>query len=187
VLLVIGLLYARELDTSPEPSARSSPAAAHLARAAAQFAPETPVVPGSTAPLTTEGRPATAEAPVASLPAAVFPSGPEQIAAETTVVPRAPASPAPGNRPAAPIAGARKTNVAARPAPLRSPGTLELTVAPTGEVFIDGKSRGQQAGTVKYELPAGDHQIDVKGATHWGPKSISIQAKKVTAQSAWVN
>jgi hypothetical protein len=39
---------------------------------------------------------------------------------------------------------------------------MELTVAPAGEVFIDGKSRGQQAGMVKYDLPSGDRQLDVK-------------------------
>jgi hypothetical protein len=60
------------------------------------------------------------------------------------------------------IAGSRKATSAGRPSPVEPPGTLELTVAPAGEVFIDGKSRGQQAGTVKYDLPSGDHQLDVK-------------------------
>jgi eukaryotic-like serine/threonine-protein kinase len=88
-------------------------------------------------------------------------------------------------RSAVAAAGPRKLTTSVRlPAP--ETGILELTVGPFGEVFIDGKSRGEQVGTVRYPLTPGEHQLDIKGAVHWGPKRIQIQSRKAFAQSAWV-
>jgi hypothetical protein len=53
-------------------------------------------------------------------------------------------------------------------------------------VFIDGKTRGGQVGTVSYQLTPGEHQLDIKGAVHWGPKKIQIQPRQTYRQSAWV-
>ena len=91
---------------------------------------------------------------------------------------------APQARATVPSTGLHKAAVRSSAAEL--PGTLELTVAPGGEVFIDGKSRGQQTGTLQYDLMPGDHQLDIKGLVRWGPRTFTIQANRVTAQSAWV-
>ncbi len=89
-------------------------------------------------------------------------------------------------RTAVPNTGPHKGGGAVRPLVPELPGMLELTVAPSGEVFIDGKSRGQQTGTLKYDLTPGDHQLDIKGLVRWGPKTFTIQPNRVTTQSAWV-
>jgi len=67
--------------------------------------------------------------------------------------------------------------------PTGPPGTLVLTVSPWGEVFIDGKSYGEQVGRSEYPLPPGTHQVEVKGPSSWGPKQILIQSLKPSAQA----
>jgi eukaryotic-like serine/threonine-protein kinase len=121
--------------------------------------------------------PTLAQAPVSS---------PPQASSETTPTPPAAASAAVPTRPAVANTAPHKAATPARPAVAELPGTLELTVAPSGEVFIDGKSRGEQSGTLKYDLLPGDHQLDIKGAVRWGPKPFTIQSNRVTTQSAWV-
>jgi eukaryotic-like serine/threonine-protein kinase len=63
------------------------------------------------------------------------------------------------------------------------PGKLVLTVNPWGQVFIDGKLRGEQVGRAEYELPPGSHQVEVKGPSNWGPKQIEIQSKQSASQA----
>jgi serine/threonine protein kinase len=106
--------------------------------------------------------------------------------AETTTVTSPSGSAAPQPSAAAPGTALHKVAAVSRPAAPEPTGTLELTVAPGGEVFIDGKSRGQQTGTTKYDLPSGDHQLDIKGLVRWGPKTVTILPHRITAQSAWV-
>jgi serine/threonine protein kinase len=106
--------------------------------------------------------------------------------AETATVTPPTGSTAPQPAPSTPAAALHKVAAVSRPAAPEPPGTLELTVAPGGEVFIDGKSRGQQTGTLKYELASGDHQLDIKGLVRWGPKTVTILPRRTTAQSAWV-
>jgi serine/threonine protein kinase len=112
------------------------------------------------------------------------------------VAPLASAQPsptAPAPTPSAPVKSANSAVAApgsrratASHSPAAQTGTLELTVGPFGEVFIDGKTRGDQVGTVSYRLTPGEHQLDIKGAVHWGPKKIQIQSGRTYAQSAWV-
>ena len=126
----------------------------------------------------------TAPEPKGKPPAAVA-----AVAAPATPPNTAAAAPAGGSTtqaaPVVPSTGVHKVVATSRPAP-EPPGTLELTVAPGGEVFIDGKTRGQQTGTVKYDLASGDHQLDIKGLIRWGPKTVTILPHRITAQSAWV-
>ncbi len=65
----------------------------------------------------------------------------------------------------------------------KGPGKLVLTVNPWGQVFIDGKSRGEQVGRSEYELAPGSHKVEVKGPTNWGPKQIEIQSKQTSSQA----
>lgn len=118
--------------------------------------------------------------------AGVLLGGPTKGAPATPTVPPAADSIAQQGLPAVPSTALHKVVGAGRPSAPEAPGTLELTVAPSGEVFIDGKSRGQQVGTMKYELPAGDHQLDIKGLVRWGPKMVTVLPHRITAQSAWV-
>ena len=70
--------------------------------------------------------------------------------------------------------------VTAAPGP---PGKLVLTVSPWGEVFIDGRSLGEQVGRKEHDLPAGEHTLEVQGPSSWGPKAITIQPGQRTAQA----
>jgi hypothetical protein len=67
--------------------------------------------------------------------------------------------------------------------PKGPPGKLVLTVNPWGQVFIDGKLRGEQVGRSEYELPPGSHQVEVKGPSSWGPKQIEILSKQTASQA----
>jgi serine/threonine protein kinase len=167
VFFILAMVYARSLDSAADASAAPSRTAPPLAVAAP---PATP--------------PAVALEPVTPPVVAAPPTPAPAEAVQPSISTESPTT----AHPAAPVAGTRKVvATATKPAVPEAPGTLELTVAPAGEVFIDGKSRGQQTGTVKYELPPGDHQIDIKGAVRWGPKNIAIHSNKVSTQSAWVN
>jgi tRNA A-37 threonylcarbamoyl transferase component Bud32 len=164
VFFILAMVYARSLDSAQD---GSTPVSRTAPPTAVALHPSTPaaVTPPPVTPPVVEAAPAPAPAEVVQAPVSIDSA-----------------------RPAAAVASARKVvATASKPTVPELPGTLELTVAPTGEVFIDGKSRGQQTGTAKYELPPGDHQIDIKGAVRWGPKNVSIQSNKVSTQSAWVN
>jgi serine/threonine protein kinase len=125
---------------------------------------------------------------------AVEDRGPSAAAPVEPLTPAQPSPTAPAPTPSAPVKSANTAGVAASGArrattshpPAAETGTLELTVGPFGEVFIDGKTRGDQFGTVSYRLTPGEHQLDIKGAVHWGPKKIQIQSGRTYAQSAWV-
>jgi eukaryotic-like serine/threonine-protein kinase len=109
---------------------------------------------------------------------------PEVVTAESNVSP--PHSPLPK----APAPTAHVKRVPSKPkaastlqAPIGPSGTLVLTVNPWGEVFIDGQSRGEQVGRLEYELPPGEHQVEVRGPTSWGPKQLLIQSTQTTSQA----
>jgi serine/threonine protein kinase len=128
---------------------------------------------------------ATVAKAVPTLAQAAVSTTPQASSERTATPPPAPSVAAP-TRPTVASTAPHKAVSPARPTVAELPGTLELTVAPSGEVFIDGKSRGEQSGTLKYDLLPGDHQLDIKGAVRWGPKPFTIQSNRVTTQSAWV-
>jgi serine/threonine protein kinase len=117
---------------------------------------------------------------------------PSAAAGAALLTPAQPSPTVPEPTPSAPVKnpavvatpGARRATASHPPA--GDTGTLELTIRPVGEVFIDGKTRGEQVGTASYRLTPGEHQLDIKGAVHWGPKKIQIQSGRTYAQSAWV-
>ncbi len=108
------------------------------------------------------------------------PPSPDALAPTPT-----PSAPVKSSTSAIPTPATRRVAASAKPT-TSDVGTLELTIAPSGEVFIDGKTRGGQVGTVSYQLTPGEHQLDIKGAVHWGPKKIQIQPRQTYRQSAWV-
>ena len=65
-----------------------------------------------------------------------------------------------------------------------TPGTLVLTVHPAGDVFIDGERRRKQDGKVEYQLPAGKHQLEVRGASNW-TKEIVVEPNEKTWEWAY--
>jgi eukaryotic-like serine/threonine-protein kinase len=120
---------------------------------------------------------------------------PDLVLAPVQPVQAPPEAPTPAPRdptpPIPPVVPAPHTVAVAPPAhPHRSggsakgpPGKLVLTVNPWGQVFIDGKSHGEQVGRAEYELPPGSHQVEVKGPSNWGPKQIEIQSKQSASQA----
>jgi serine/threonine protein kinase len=102
-----------------------------------------------------------------------------------TPAPRDPTPPVP-----APVASSHGSSVPGLVHPHRTgtstkgpPGKLVLTVNPWGQVFIDGKPRGEQVGRAEYELSPGSHQVEVKGPSNWGPKQIEILSSHAASQA----
>jgi class 3 adenylate cyclase len=111
-------------------------------------------------------KPAEIRAPAAAASAAAVP------AAETAAVPDAPAN-----------AGAAKTavanTVAARPAPAKAEsatGTVNLSIQPWGEVFVNGRSRGVSPPLKNLKLAPGTYTIEVRN-TSFAPSKQKLQVK----------
>jgi eukaryotic-like serine/threonine-protein kinase len=156
---VLAIVLAVMVGTKSEPKARTVPQEAPSQR------PAEPVKPADLVLAPAQ--------PVQALPDSPTPA------------PRDPAPPV-----AAPVASPGRGTV---PAPVHThksgsspkgaPGKLVLTVNPWGQVFIDGKLRGEQVGRSEYELPPGSHQVEVKGPSSWGPKQIEILSKQTASQA----
>ncbi|HEX5092819.1 MAG TPA: adenylate/guanylate cyclase domain-containing protein [Burkholderiales bacterium] len=109
--------------------------------------------------------PAQAEAPAARAvpasekPAATPPSAPKTAASPATA---APAQPPARREPARaePKPAKASTTVASN-----APGTLQLSILPWGEVFVDGKSRGVSPPLRSIELSAGPHTVEVRNTS----------------------
>ncbi|HEY0877374.1 MAG TPA: protein kinase, partial [Zeimonas sp.] len=83
-------------------------------------------------------------------------------AQSTTPAPRGvAAAPSAGAR-AAPISDAPAPSAPATSAPATGTGTLRLVVAPWGEVFVDGASRGVTPPLKQLTLDAGSHRIEIR-------------------------
>jgi serine/threonine protein kinase len=111
------------------------------------------------------------------------PPTPQPIAEQPTPAPRDTTL----SQPAVPV---RPFDASSQPArshksglPGRGTGKLVLTVNPWGQVFIDGKSHGEQVGRSEYELTPGSHKLEVKGPKNWGPKQIEIQSRQASSQT----
>ena len=131
--------------------------------APAVFAPAASPQPAP-APVVTPPAPAViASAPAVAAPAIAPAPTPSESPVETRVTPPAAEAPRPEATPAtAVVAGAKKAGSSGRPSALEEVGTLELTVAPVGEVFIDGKSIGMVSRGKPLSVPGlqpGEHTI----------------------------
>jgi class 3 adenylate cyclase len=107
-----------------------------------------------------DGAAAPAPAKMASSNPAAAATAKTELASEPSKpkasIKRAPPRAAPAFEPAA-------TPVQVAAAPAR--GTLELSILPWGEVFIDGKSRGVSPPLRSLELAAGTHTIEIRNTT----------------------
>jgi hypothetical protein len=56
-------------------------------------------------------------------------------------------------------------------------GTVQLSILPWGEVFVDGKSRGVSPPLRTLEMPAGVHTIEVRNT------SFPAYAKRIDVRS----
>ena len=68
-------------------------------------------------------------------------------------------------RPVDSKAGPRRRNEPAPAAPAPREGTVNLAIAPWGEVFIDGAARGVSPPLTQLVLPPGTHSIEVRNGT----------------------
>jgi hypothetical protein len=105
-----------------------------------------------------------AEAPVEKKAAA------PKAAPKVVVASAAPSAPAPAVAPKAEKPAAKPVVVAAAPqsAPAAAKATasrIELAVAPWGEVFVDGKSRGLTPPLRTLEISPGSHTIEIRNST----------------------
>jgi class 3 adenylate cyclase len=112
--------------------------------------------------------------PRAEAPAPRAVAAPQKSAETPPAAPAAPekvvtASPAPAPS-ARPAAGREQSRVRAESKPAMAPatvasappGTLQLSILPWGEVFVDGKSRGVSPPLRSLELSAGTHMVEVR-------------------------
>jgi len=99
-----------------------------------------------------------------ALPAAA-PGKPAAVEAANPVAP-AYAPPAARREPA-PVRARAESKPAKAPTPVAStaPGTLQLSILPWGEVFVDGKRRGVSPPLRSLELPAGKHTVEVRNTS----------------------
>lgn len=150
-----------------KPSAPTEPA---QTIATTDSAATTPAAP--TGALVTPAADATKPADVAK---AAEPAKPETAQADAK-----PAQPAAttGNG-AAPKSDAAKSDAAKSAEPTKveaPPGTLNLAVAPWGEVFVNGRSRGVSPPMKNLKLPPGKYRIEIKNTT-FPPYSESVEIK----------
>lgn len=92
-------------------------------------------------------------APVAPVPA---PAVPEPKVEAATPAPELPASPSPPLRPRAPAKARAATEVAL--------ATLQVAIAPWGEIYVDGRKQGISPPLRELQLPAGRHQLEFRNA-----------------------
>ncbi|MCX7891572.1 MAG: protein kinase [Burkholderiales bacterium] len=134
---------------------------------AGRAAPEVVAAQGASLP-----QPAPDAVPAAPMPAtaALPPAAPEpQAAAKAAPKPAPrpapkPVAPPPVAAPApAPVAVAEPPRETARPAPLPAPAkaTIQLAIAPWGQVFVDGKFHGTTPPMTALELPPGEHRVTI--------------------------
>jgi class 3 adenylate cyclase len=103
----------------------------------------------------------------AGAPSAAVPDKPA-TATVAAASPAAPASaPPPVRHEPAPVRGRAESKPAKAPTAVAStaPGTLQLSILPWGEVFVDGKRRGVSPPLRSLELPAGTHMVEVRNTS----------------------
>jgi class 3 adenylate cyclase len=133
--------------------------------------------PGAVAALVVDGTPATpagretagqAEAPLPPAPIAEPKATPKPKSASRTASSRAKTDAStPPQRTARAAAPTSRTESAPSQAaaPALAAGTLELSVLPWGEVFVDGKRRGVSPPLRTIELPPGAHTVEVRNTS----------------------
>jgi eukaryotic-like serine/threonine-protein kinase len=73
------------------------------------------------------------------------------------------------------LAAAADAEKGAGPKPM-PPGTVNLAVAPWGEVFVNGKSRGLTPPMKNLKLPPGKYKIEIRN-TKFAPRIDTVQVK----------
>lgn len=111
---------------------------------------------------------AQAVAPLPSAPVAEPKASPRPKSASTTASPRAKTiASTPPQRTARAVAPTPRTESAPSQAaaPALAAGTLELSILPWGEVYVDGKRRGVSPPLRTIELPPGAHTVEVRNTS----------------------
>jgi hypothetical protein len=119
------------------------------------------------------GKPTAPRVDTAAAPPAVAAVEPEAVK-PAAVAPVTPAmSPAPAPRDAGAKLDVKKSAPAKQKAP---PGRVDLAVAPWGEIFVNGRSRGLSPPIKKLDLPPGRYRIEVRNTT-FAPHRTVVQVK----------
>ncbi|MBI1907122.1 MAG: protein kinase [Rhodocyclales bacterium] len=66
------------------------------------------------------------------------------------------------------------TRAASKPAPARTPATVQLSVLPWGEVHVDGKPRGVTPPLNEIDLAPGKHRIEIRN-TDFPPYTVNVR------------
>ena len=126
------------------------------------------------------GKPTAPRVDTAAAPPAVAAVKPEAVkpaVVKPEAVKPAAVAPATSPAPAPQDAGAKLDVKKSAPAkPTAPPGRIDLAVAPWGEIFVDGRSRGLSPPIKKLELPPGRYRIEVRNTT-FAPHSAVVQVK----------
>jgi class 3 adenylate cyclase len=115
--------------------------------------------PSAEVPQAAAPKPALKAAPVAEAPKAT-PKAPVETARPKPVRKEAVAKPA-----SKPVVVAAAPAAPAAPAAAAAPGKIEIAVAPWGEIFVNGRSRGVSPPLRTLEIPAGSHTIEIRNST----------------------
>jgi hypothetical protein len=115
--------------------------------------------PSAEVPQAAAPKPALKAAPVAEAPKAT-PKAPVETAKAKPVRKEAVAKPA-----SKPVVVAAAPAAPAAPAAAAAPGKIEIAVAPWGEIFVNGRSRGVSPPLRTLEIPAGSHTIEIRNST----------------------
>jgi serine/threonine-protein kinase len=101
-------------------------------------------------------------APIPAARTAVQPAEPVPAVADPPIPSAVSVSSGPPSPPPAPVR--HPVLARTRTAAEMAPATLQLAVAPWGEIFIDGRKRGLAPPLTELQLPPGRHQLEVRNA-----------------------
>lgn len=162
VVLILGILVATKKPSTPDALVAAAPAPAETAAAPAKAV----VVPAPSAPI----KPTAAAAEPAKPDAKVLEQKPSASQVPAPAPAKADAA-RPGEPPKADAAKAADAVKAAADAAktvtasTAPPATLVFSVAPWGEIFVDGKSRGVTPPMKSLKLPPGKYKLEVRNTT----------------------
>ena len=173
LVLVLAILVATKKPSAPDGLVAAAPASATPTTASSPSAANPP--PATAAP------PKSLTVPIASAPEPAKPAPPEPAKPDAKVLdPKPspsqvpPAAPAPAvkadakpetSRPETAKAEAKPADATKVAAASPPPATLIFAVAPWGEIFVDGKSRGVTPPMKSLKLPPGKYKLEVKNTT----------------------
>jgi serine/threonine-protein kinase len=132
-----------------------------MAAATARIAAVPAQPPAATSPVP-PARDVTPEAPIPPVPVAATPEPPKPASKAARSKPKvAPPAPVAAPAPAPVVEPEPQREAAPAPPPPPAAGTVQLAIAPWGQVYINGKFRGTTPPMTALELPPGRHSVEI--------------------------